>query len=146
MSISRHGRSSYCTERAKSAELQRGAQPMKYVLLFGETKERAKQWEAMPEAQRLAAYAPINQWFGKDSRKITGGHALQHHRTATTVKFNNGKPVVTDGPFIEGKESIGGYAEVTVADLDEALEMAKSWPAGGPVEVRPVVDRGEPQR
>ncbi len=73
---------------------------MKYVLLFGETKERAKQWEAMPEAQRQAAYGPINAWFGKYSSKITGGHELQPERTATTVKFNNGKPVVTDGPFI----------------------------------------------
>ena len=100
----------------------------------------------MPEAQRQAAYAPINQWFEKYGSKITGGHELQPERTATTVKFNNGKPVVTDGPFIEGKESIGGYAEVTVADLDEAIEMAKGWPTGGLVEVRPVVDRGEPQR
>ena len=119
---------------------------MKYVLLFGETKERAKQWESMPEAQRQAAYAPINQWFEKYGSKITGGHELQPERTATTVKFSNGKPVVTDGPFIEGEESIGGYAEVTVADLDEAIEMAKGWPTGGLVEVRPVVDRGEPQR
>ena len=50
---------------------------MKYVLLFGDTKERAKQWEGMPAAQREAAYAPINQWFGKYGSKITGGHELQ---------------------------------------------------------------------
>jgi len=119
---------------------------MKYVLLFGDTKERAKQWDSMPEAQKVAAYGPINQWFGKYGNKITGGHELQPERTATTVKFNNGKAVVTDGPFIEGKEVIGGYAEVNVADLDEAIKMAKEWPTGGLVEVRPVVDRGEPQR
>jgi hypothetical protein len=119
---------------------------MKYVLLFGETKDRAKQWDAMSEAQKKAAYAPINQWFERYGSKITGGHELQPERTATTIKFNNGKPVVTDGPFIEGKESIGGYAEVNVADLDEAIEMAKGWPTGGLVEVRPVVDRGDPQR
>src|SRR2546423_1791215 len=98
---------------------------MKYVLLFVETKDRAKQWEAMPEAQRMAAYAPINQWFEKYSSKITGGHELQPERTATTVKFSNGKPVVTDGPFIEGKETIGGYAEVTVADLDQLRRQAR---------------------
>ena len=116
---------------------------MKYVLLFGETKERAQQWEAMPAAQREKAYGAINQWFGRYSSKITGGHELQPERTATTVRFNNGKPVVTDGPFIEGKEAIGGYAEVDVADLDEAIEMAKGWPTeGGLVEVRPVVHRG----
>jgi hypothetical protein len=119
---------------------------MKYVLLFGDTKERARQWDSMPEAQKVAAYAPINQWFGKYGSKITGGHELQPEGTATTVKFNNGKAVVTDGPFIEGKEVIGGYAEVDVADLDEAIKMAKEWPTGGLVEVRPVVDRGESQR
>jgi hypothetical protein len=96
----------------------------------------------MPPAQREKAYGAINQWFGRYAGKITGGHELQPERTATTVKFNNGKPVVTDGPFIEGKEAIGGYAEVDVADLDEAIEMAKGWPTGGPVEVRPVIDRG----
>jgi hypothetical protein len=40
---------------------------MKYVLLFGDTKDRVKQWEAMPEAQKQAAYGQINQWFGKYS-------------------------------------------------------------------------------
>ncbi len=119
---------------------------MKYVLLFTDSKDRARQWDAMPEAQRQAAYGPINDWFGKYSGKITGGQELQPERTATTVRFNNGKVVVTDGPFIEVKETIGGYAEVTVADLDEAIAMAKEWPTGGPVEVRPVIDRGEPQR
>ena len=114
---------------------------VKYVLLFTETKDRLLLWESMPDAQRLAAYGQINQWFGKYSSKITGGHELQPERTATTVRFNNGKPMVTDGPFIEGKESIGGYAEVEVAGLDEAIAMAKEWPTGGPVEVRPVIER-----
>jgi hypothetical protein len=47
--------------------------------------------------------------------------------------------MVTDGPFIEAKEVIGGFAVVDVANLDEALELAKSWP-GGDVEVRPIVE------
>ena len=114
---------------------------MKYVLLFGETRDRANQWEAMPAARREAAYGQIAQWFGKYTGKVIGGHELQPGRTATTVRFDNGKPIVADGPFIEGKEFIGGYAEVTVADLNEAIEMAKGWPTGGPVEVRPVVER-----
>ncbi len=48
--------------------------------------------------------------------------------------------MVTDGPYIESKEVIGGYAEVEVADLDEALEIAKTWPGQMGVEVRPVVE------
>jgi hypothetical protein len=46
--------------------------------------------------------------------------------------------IVTDGPFIESKEVIGGFALIEVADLDEALAMAKDWP--GTVEIRPIVD------
>jgi len=45
---------------------------------------------------------------------------------------------VTDGPFVEAKESVGSYAVVEVADRDEAIAVAKTWPAGGLVEVRPV--------
>jgi hypothetical protein len=50
--------------------------------------------------------------------------------------------VVNDGPFVESKEVIGSYAVVDVPDMGDALEIAKSWPAGGLVEVRPVMDGG----
>jgi hypothetical protein len=69
-----------------------------------------------------------------------GGHELKGPHTATTVRFKDGKPMVVDGPFIEAKEVIGGYAELEVADLDEALEIAKTWPGKTSVEVRPVVE------
>jgi hypothetical protein len=49
---------------------------------------------------------------------------------------------VTDGPFSESKETVGGYGILSVANLDEAIAIAKSWPGGGTVEIRPVVDRG----
>lgn len=48
-------------------------------------------------------------------------------------------PVVTDGPFVEGKEVVSGYVEVDVADLDEALQIAREWPACPLVEIRPVL-------
>ena len=51
----------------------------------------------------------------------------------------DGEPIVRDGPFIEGNEVIGGYTEITVADLEEALRLARSWPARGTVEIRPVM-------
>jgi hypothetical protein len=112
---------------------------MKYVLLFGgtmEPEERAKN----PEMQ--AAYERIDKWFEEYGRagKIVGGNELKGTHTATTVRFKDGKPMVVDGPFIEAKEVIGGYAEVDVADLDEALEIAKTWPGKTSVEVRPVVE------
>jgi hypothetical protein len=114
---------------------------MKYILLFGDTTERQEMWENMPEDVRTQAYATIERWFEENGSKITGGYELQSPTTATTVRFNgNHEPIVTDGPFIEGNEVIGGFAEIEVADLDEALQMARTWP-GGMVEVRPVVTR-----
>lgn len=112
---------------------------MKYVLLFGgtmEPEERAKN----PEMQ--AAHERIDRWFDEYGRagKIVGGHELKGAHTATTVRFNDGKPMVVDGPFIEAKEVIGGFAVVEVSDLDEALEIAKTWPGKTSVEVRPVVE------
>jgi len=116
---------------------------MKYVLLFGGTMEGAEQ---LPDAERagvMADYEKSSQWFEKYYRngKVVGGHELQGPSTATTVSRRNGKIVVTDGPFIESKEVIGGFAVIDVADLDEALAMAKEWP--GTVEIRPVVDHSQ---
>jgi hypothetical protein len=115
---------------------------MKYVLMFAGSVKAQEDWEKMPKEQLAAAYERVNQWFEEHSKagRITGGAELQGPSSSTTVRINNGKAVVTDGPFIEAKEVIGGFAIVEVKDLDEALGMAKTWPGGGIVEVRPVVD------
>jgi hypothetical protein len=86
-------------------------------------------------------YARIGEWWGKhaEAGRIIGGEELQPASTATTVRSNGQGRVVTDGPFMEAKETIGGYAVIEVADLDEAIEMAKTWPTGDAVEIRPVV-------
>ena len=71
--------------------------------------------------------------------KIRGGNKLRPAYTATTVRLNNGsEPVITDGPFVEGKEVVSGYTEIEVADLDEALKMVSTWPGCPLVEIRPV--------
>jgi hypothetical protein len=115
---------------------------MKYVLLFGGTRQSQQDWDNMPDDVRQQAYARVGQWFQENGSRVTGGYELQSPSTATTVKFDgNRQPMVSDGPFIEGNEVIGGYAEIEVADLDEALQMARTWPGGGLVEVRPVVER-----
>jgi hypothetical protein len=118
-----------------------GGVNMKYVLLFCGTTESQRAWENMPDEVRNQAYARVGKWFEENSAAITGGYELQPPSTATTVRNNGGQPLVTDGPFIEGNEVIGGYAEIEVADLDEALRLAKSWPGGDIVEIRPVVSR-----
>jgi hypothetical protein len=127
-------------KRQRRQHIEKETGGMKYVMLFMGTKDDERQYEAMSEEQRNGQMAHVMAWFGKYSDKVRGGQQLQPERTATTVRVDNGKPVVTDGPFIEGKEAIGGYAEIEVADLDEAIAMAKEWPAG-PVEVRPVYAR-----
>ncbi|MFI6990778.1 YciI family protein [Nonomuraea wenchangensis] len=111
---------------------------MKYVLMFVETEEFAHKLEAMGELEREAAYAAVGQWFADHADKITHHTHLAPVHTATTVRLGQGEAVVTDGPFVEGKEVVSGFAEVEVADLDEALRMARSWPACPIVEIRPV--------
>jgi hypothetical protein len=70
------------------------------------------------------------------------GDALQVTSTATTVRAPDGKPVVTDGPFAETKEQLGGYYLLEVANLDEAIEAAARCPGAsfGTIELRPVQD------
>jgi hypothetical protein len=71
-----------------------------------------------------------------------GGEGLESSTTATTVKIGqSGDPVVTDGPFAETKEQLGGYYLLDCKDLDDAIAWAKRVPMpGGTVEVRPVMD------
>lgn len=110
---------------------------MKYMLMFIDHGEGMPQ---TPEGQQT--YARISDWFGRlaQSNQFKSGEELQPVHTATTIRFNDGKPIVTDGPFVESKETVGGFAVIEAADLDEAIEIAKGWPGGGPVEVRPCVD------
>lgn len=74
---------------------------------------------------------------------ITGGEALLRTNTATTVRNREvGEALVTDGPFIETKEALGGYYVVDCKDLDQALALAKVCPSAN-IEVRPVMDTSE---
>ncbi len=116
---------------------------MKYVLLFAGTMEGADQLPAGEREQAMADYEKSGRWMEKyyKNGKVVGGHELQGPSTATTVSRKDGRIAVTDGPFIESKEVIGGFAIIEVADLDEALAMAKEWP--GTVEIRPIVDHSQ---
>ena len=112
---------------------------MKYVLLFVDTEQFANDLQAMSQADRDRAYALAGKWFADNAGKITGGNKLRPPDTATTVRLDRGsEPLVTDGPFIEGKEVISGYTEIDVADLDEALRMVSTWPGCPIVEIRPL--------
>ncbi|HET7077062.1 MAG TPA: YciI family protein [Chloroflexia bacterium] len=114
---------------------------MKYVLLFCGTRAQQQAWEDMTEEARAQQYERVGRWFAENRAKLGPSNQLQPPQTATTVRFqDSGEPLVHDGAFIEGNEVIGGYAEINVADLDEALHLAKTWPARGTVEIRPVME------
>ncbi|WSZ77225.1 YciI family protein [Micromonospora sp. NBC_00860] len=111
---------------------------MKYVLMFVDTPQFAADLAAMDEPERNRAYARVQQWFADHHDKITHHAYLMPPDTATTVRLDRAEPLVSDGPFVEGKEIVSGYAEIEAANLDEALRIAKSWPACPVVEIRPI--------
>ena len=114
---------------------------MKYLLTIYADESR---WaDAAPEygAQLMAAY----EAFGREAAEagvLLGGEGLQPTPTATTVRVRDGERLLTDGPFAETREQLGGYYVLDCADLDEAIGWAAKIPdaANGSVEVRPVMD------
>jgi hypothetical protein len=115
---------------------------MKYVLLFCGTPEDQAAFDALSREDLAERYARVGRWFAEHASVIGASNYLQPRETATTVRLDGGDPLVIDGPFLEGNELIGGYAEIDVADLDAALAIAKEWPGGGAVEIRPAVQHG----
>jgi hypothetical protein len=117
---------------------------MKYVLLFCGTPDDQAAFDALSREDLAERYAEVGRWFADHGGAITGGNQLAPRETATAVRVGDRDPLVIDGPFLEGNELIGGYAEIEVAGMDEALAMAKAWPGHGVVEIRPVMqqDRG----
>ena len=84
--------------------------------------------------------------FGEEAEKrgaMRGGNELQPTSTATTVRVRNGETMVTDGPFAETKETLGGYYLLECDSLDDAVDLAAKIPGArhGSIEVRPVVER-----
>ncbi len=98
--------------------------------------------EALPEAEREAVLAEFAA-LADDARCVTAAQ-LQPAETATCVRVAGGRTLLTDGPFADTKEVLGGVCLIEAANLDEAIEMAARVPVarhGGVVEVRPVVAR-----
>ena len=114
---------------------------MKYLLQIYPGRATAE-LERLSEDEQQAVvdeYLAISQSAG-----VIGGDQLQPVETATTVRVQNGQTLLTDGPFVEAKEHLGGYLVFDADDLDAALEIAARIPAarmGGAVEVRPLVQR-----
>ena len=117
---------------------------MKYLLQIYPQYE-TDEFEQLPADEQQAIheeYLAILQLPG-----VVGGNQLQPVETATTVRVQDDETMLTDGPFIDAKEHLGGYLVIELDDLDAALEIAARVPAarmGGAVEVRPLVERSGP--
>jgi len=116
---------------------------MKYLLLIYGDNSTPMDPDAAETHEILQAYSSFNDEI--NSRGIhLGSNALKPVSTATTVRVRDGDVLITDGPFAETKEALGGYYLVDCSDLDEALEVAAKIPGAmfGSIEVRPVWDLG----
>lgn len=117
---------------------------MKYMVLIAGPE--APRTEAEQE-ERGAVYQQILTWWRDHSAtgEILEGSELQPSDTATTVRrAEDGNITVTDGPFVEGKEMVGGYGIIDVPDLDAAIKLVSTWPAPTTMEIRPIVDGERP--
>lgn len=113
---------------------------MQYLALIYETVEARKKMSA---GEGEATFDEYRKLIAELGPKFIGGNRLHPPSAATTVRVRNGKRLVTDGPFAETKEYLGGYFLIEAADLDEAISIASRIPAARMdcVEVRPVMTR-----
>ena len=118
---------------------------MQYALLIYDNE---KAWATMSDEERNALYGEYFAYTNdlRASGAYVDGNPLQPTADATTVRVRNGESVVTDGPFAETKEQLGGYYIVETSSVDEALQWAAKIPGAriGSIEVRPVMPVGAP--
>jgi hypothetical protein len=112
---------------------------MKYILLCY-SEEQA--WAKLSQAEQMQAMSQAGQLVGqlKSSGQYLASAPLEPIATATSVRAQNGKRLVTDGPFAETREVLGGFYLIDVANLDEAIAIAKQHPCLGTVEIRPLAE------
>jgi len=114
---------------------------MQYVLLIHESEA---QWDSFSEAEQgeiMAGYGSFSEHLAQNKQvEMLGGERLQPTHTATTVRVRDGKVALTDGPFTETKEQLGGFYLIDAKNLDEATQIAAKIPTAtyGCVEVRPI--------
>ncbi|MBL7257674.1 YciI family protein [Paractinoplanes lichenicola] len=113
---------------------------MKYALLMYSVE---KSWAEADEATREQVYAAHGRFSEllRERDAERGGEELALSNTATTVRVRDGEPLLTDGPYAETAEQLGGFYLVEARDLDEALEFARQLATVEDIiEVRPVVE------
>ena len=115
---------------------------MKYLCLAYEEEEKlndlsGEEWDRL-RRETLSYVQSL-----KEGGQLVSAEALQSVHTATTVRLRSGRLSLTDGPFAETKEQLGGFFLISARDLNEALHVASRWPSArlGSIEVRPVEEQ-----
>jgi hypothetical protein len=114
---------------------------MKFIALIYNDESRYSEATAEETAATFQAHGEFGQAAG-EAGVFGGGDGLQPTATATTLRVRDGERMLTDGPYAETKEQLGGYYALECKDLDEALAWAARIPEAktGAIEVRPVID------
>jgi hypothetical protein len=118
---------------------------MRYMLLIHSDPADCHERSPEAEAELMAAYGAFNQELEAAGANL-GADRLHPVSTATTVRVRDGGALITDGPFAESKEHLGGYYIIEAPDLDAAVAWAAKVPSAtfGSVEVRPIWDMSAP--
>ena len=118
---------------------------MQYLLLIYGSQAEMAQRPAAEIAEMMKGYGEFTQGIIQGGN-YKGGERLRPVAMATTVRVRDGKALVTDGPFAETREQLGGYYLIDATNLDEATAIAAKIPGAryGSVEVRPIWAMGEP--
>jgi hypothetical protein len=114
---------------------------MQFVALI---HAKESDWEALTDEERQAVYQRYGDFGQRD--EVVGGAELESTSSATTVRVRNGDRLVTDGPYAEAKEALGGYYILECDSIDEACRLAAVLPAADynvAIEIRPVYVREE---
>ena len=112
---------------------------MKYAMVILESDDA---WEGSNAAER--EFDAAARWWAdlRAQGKVVASARLAPPRTATILSWHDQTPIVTDGPYIEAKEAVGGFVVLEVDSPAEAVRIASSWPktAGARIELRPVME------
>jgi hypothetical protein len=123
----------------------KGASSMKFILLIYHNEERFKGLNETERQELYDEYGQLRERVKSEGQYVDGSQ-LQFTSATKTIQIRDGKELVTDGPFAETHEQLGGYLLVDVKNIDEAIAIGKQIPSlrSGIIEVRPLVERAVP--
>jgi hypothetical protein len=115
---------------------------MKFLALIYDDEKKNMSASEAEQKKVIDAYGAYEGWLATEQKgKKLAGEALQPTMTATTIRIRDGKRTLTDGPFAETREALGGFYMFEAKDLQEAIALAEKIPSAhvGSIEVRPIL-------